>query len=112
MMRRDGNFNGQQVVPRDVVAAIRRGSDRKAFAVAGYATMPGWSYRDQWWITHDDHGSFMARGIHGQAIYVDPTAEMVIARYASHPQASNISFDPTSLPAYRALADHLLAQPR
>jgi CubicO group peptidase (beta-lactamase class C family) len=112
MMRRDGYFNGQQIVPRHVVAAIRRGADRDAFATAGYATMAGWSYRDQWWITHDDHGAFMARGIHGQAIYVDPTAEMVIARYASHPQASNIVFDPTSLPAYRALAAHLLARPR
>jgi CubicO group peptidase (beta-lactamase class C family) len=112
MMRRDGYFNGQQIVPRDVVAAIRRGADRDAFAAAGYVTMSGWSYRHQWWITHDDHGSFMARGIHGQAIYVDPTAEMVIARYASHPQASNIVFDPTSLPAYRALAAHLLARPR
>lgn len=111
MMRRDGYFNGQQIVPRSVIAAIRRGADRDAFAAAGYSTMPGWSYRDQWWITHDDHGAFMARGIHGQAIYVDPAAEMVIARYASHPQASNVPFDPTSLPAYRALADHLLARP-
>jgi len=30
----------------------------------------------------------MARGIHGQAIYIDPKAEMVIARYASHPKAA------------------------
>jgi CubicO group peptidase (beta-lactamase class C family) len=112
MMRRDGFYNGQQIVPARVIAAIRQGADRKAFAAAGYATMPGWSYRDQWWITHDDHGAFMARGIHGQAIYVDPKAEMVIARYASHPLASNVSFDPTSLPAYRAVAARLLASPR
>lgn len=51
---------------------------------ASYTTMPGWSYRHMWWVTHDDHGAFTARGIHGQAIWVDPKAEMVIARYASH----------------------------
>ena len=70
--------------------------------------LPGWSYHQQWWISHDDHGVFMARGIHGQAIYVDPKAEMVIARFASHPLAGNVNLDPTSLPAYRAIAEHLM----
>lgn len=35
-------------------------------------------------------------------------AEMVIARYASHPVAGNAANDPTSLPAYHALARYLL----
>ena len=108
LMRRGGEFNGQQIVPAAVVSDIRRGGSRDAFIKAGYATLPGWSYHNQWWIAHDDHGVFMARGIHGQAIYVDPKAEMVIARFASHPLAGNVNLDPTSLPAYRAIAEHLL----
>ena len=36
-----------------------------------------------WWVSHNDHGAYTARGIHGQAIYVDPAAEMVIVRFAS-----------------------------
>ena len=35
------------------------------FAKAGYATLPGWSYRNMWWVANDDHGAFEARGIHG-----------------------------------------------
>jgi CubicO group peptidase (beta-lactamase class C family) len=54
---------------------------------------------------------FMARGIHGQAIVVNPAAEMVIARYASHPLAANANLDPTSLPAWEALASHLIRHP-
>ena len=50
-----------------------------------------------------------ARGIHGQALYVDPTAEMVIARFASHHKAANAHLDPTSLPAYHAIALKLMA---
>ena len=73
-----------------------------------YPTLPGWSYHDQWWVSHDDHGVYMARGIHGQAIYVDPAAEMVIARFASHPLAGNVNLDPLSLPAYRAIAERLV----
>lgn len=108
MMRLGGRFNGQQIAPRAAVDEIRRGASREAFAKAGYATLPGWSYKNQWWVAHDDHGVFMARGIHGQAIYIDPKAEMVIARFASHPLAGNVNLDPTSLPAYRAVAEHLM----
>ena len=112
MLRLDGRLNGRQVVPVAVVEELRRGGNRQAFARAGYQTLPGWSYRHQWWVAHNDHGAYMARGIHGQAIYVDPKAEMVIARFGSHPLASNVNLDPTSLPAYDALARHLLAHPR
>ena len=42
---------------------------------------------------------------------VDPKAEMVIARFGSHPLAGNASLDPTTLPAFRALAEHLLRSP-
>jgi len=111
MLRQDGAYNGRQIVPAGVVAELRRGGSREAFARAGYATLPGWSYHHQWWLSHNEHGAFTARGIHGQAIYVDPKAEMVIARFASHPLASNVNLDPTSLPAYHALARHLLAHP-
>ena len=51
----------------------------------------------------------MARGVHGQGIYIDPKAEMVIARYASHPVAGNAANDPVTLPAYMALAKELMA---
>mgnify|MGYP001381286389 CR=1 FL=1 len=74
------------------------------FAPAGYATLPGWSYHNQWWVAHDSHGVYMARGIHGQSIYVDPKAEMVIARYGSHHAAGNVANDPITLPAFRAAA--------
>jgi CubicO group peptidase (beta-lactamase class C family) len=108
MMRMGGRFNGQQVVPAAAVEDITRGASTEDFAKAGYKTLPGWSYRDQWWVSHDDHGVYAARGIHGQTIYIDPKAGMVIARLASFPLAANANIDPTSLPAYRALADYLM----
>lgn len=108
LIRLGGRFEGRQVLPAAAVEAIRRGASRSDFEHAGYSTMPGWSYRSQWWVTHDAHGAIMARGIHGQAIYIDPAAQMVIARFGSHPLASGVAFDPTTLPAFAALADHLM----
>lgn len=111
MMRGMGHFNGQQIVPESVVAGIQSGGNPDHFASAGYNLLPGWSYQSMWWHSHNEHAAYTARGIHGQLIYVDPKAEMTIARYASHPLAANAHLDPTSLPAYHALARHLIQNP-
>ena len=108
MMRNQGRFNGQQIIPAAVVQDIAKGGDKTAFPQASFPTLPGWSYRNMWWVSNNEHGAYSARGIHGQAIYIDPKAEMVIARYASHPMPNNPFNDPTSLPAYMALAKHLM----
>jgi CubicO group peptidase (beta-lactamase class C family) len=112
LMRLDGRYDGQQIVPKTVIDDIRRGGDRALFAQAGYKTLPGWSYRSMWWVSHNPHGAFTARGIHGQGIYVDPAAEMIVVRFASHPLAANANYDATSLPAYDAVARHLMASRR
>jgi len=108
MMRNHGKFNGQQIIPAAVVQDIAKGGDKSAFPQASFPTLPGWSYRNMWWVSNNEHGAYSARGIHGQAIYIDPKAEMVIARFASHPMPNNPFNDPTSLPAYMALAKHLM----
>ncbi len=108
VMRGGGAFNGRRLFPTSVVEAITCGGDPAKFAPAGYATLPGWSYRTQWWVSHDAHGAYMARGVHGQSLYIDPKAEVVIARYASHPAAGNVANDPITLPAFRAVAMALM----
>ena len=110
MMRNRGVFNGHQIVPAAVVDGIAGGARKEDFAKAGYTTLPGWSYRTQWWVSHDALGSYTARGIHGQVCWIAPKAELVIARFASHPVAANGNsvLDKVSLPAYAAVAAHLM----
>lgn len=108
LMLNGGEINGHRLFPKRVVENIRAGGDRKAFAKAGYKSLEGGSYRSMWWILHNKHGAFTARGVHGQTIYVDPTTEMVIVRLASFPTAKNAQIDPTSLPAYQAVAEYLM----
>lgn len=108
MIRQEGFFNNQQILPQALVKDIMKGGNKEAFKKSTYASLNGWSYRNMWWHTHNEHGAFAARGVHGQTIYIDPTAEMVIVRFSSHPQAKNAYIDPTSLPAYHAVARFLL----
>ncbi|WP_428229746.1 serine hydrolase domain-containing protein [Flavobacterium sp.] len=105
----NGKAGGEQIIPKSAIDDIRKGGSKKAFAKADYTLLKGWSYRDMWWITNNDHGAFCARGVHGQVIYVDPKADMVIVRFASNPVASNAANDPYSLPAYDAVAKFLLS---
>ena len=102
MVRNGGRWNGQQILPPAVVKSILTPGDAAAFAAARYPGLEGGSYRSQWW--HRASGQTMAVGVHGQGIYIDPKAEMVIARFASHPIASNRAINPTTLPAYDAIA--------
>lgn len=108
MMRRGGRWHGQQIIPEEVIDDIRFGSDPEPFEKSDYGKkLPGWSYRNMWWVSNNEDGAYMARGVHGQAIYIDPAAEMVIVRVAHNPQASNTLNDHISLPAYQAIADYL-----
>jgi CubicO group peptidase (beta-lactamase class C family) len=110
LMLNGGEINGQRLFPKEVVENIRAGGDKNAFAKAGYVPLQGGSYHSMWWVFHNAHGAFAARGVHGQTIYVDPAAEMVIVRFASFPTAQNAQIDPTSLPAYQAVANYLMKE--
>ncbi|MFV8258148.1 serine hydrolase domain-containing protein [Bdellovibrio bacteriovorus] len=108
LMRNRGRVGGRQVIPEKVVASVQVGGDPEKFKKAGYDHLQGWSYRSMWWVTHNSHGAFMARGVHGQALYVDPKAQMVIARFGSHPIAANSANDAVTLPAFQAVAAYLM----
>ncbi|WP_426229420.1 serine hydrolase domain-containing protein [Pararhizobium sp. DWP3-4] len=107
----DGVVGEKRLVPEAAIQSIGGGGDKAAFEKAGYANLPGWSYRGMWWVSHNAHGAYMARGVHGQSIYIDPAARMVIARFSSHPTAGNAANDPTTLPAFEAVAEHLMKKP-
>jgi CubicO group peptidase (beta-lactamase class C family) len=107
LMRCEGAWRGKQVIPAGVIADIRRGSDRAKFAGSGYTLLPGYSYRNMWWVTHNALEAFEGRGIHGQRLYIAPRAELVIARFCSHPIATSAANDTVTLPAFAALCQML-----
>ncbi len=108
LMRCDGAWASRQLIPAAVVADIRHGADTRRFALAGYTLLAGYSYRNMWWVAHDSLGAFEGRGIYGQRLYVAPAAELVVARFGSHPIAASAANDPITLPALRSLAAFLM----
>ncbi len=74
----NGMAGGKQVVPEDWFkqATTKQMDIGKA----------GHGYGFQWW-TYDD-GSFAAKGIFGQGIFIDPKRKLIIASNSSWPRAS------------------------
>ncbi len=73
-------------------ASLSSGGDRALFAAADHDTRPGFSYRSGWWIDHPAR-SWNALGVFGQRLHVVPGEGLVIARFGSHPVASNALTD-------------------
>ncbi len=105
-----GYFNGQQILPAELVEDIQRGADPAAFTrgPAAGSTNQGWSYHYQWWITHNAHGAYLGMGYGGQLIYIDPKVELAIAKFSSYPTptpAGNEFY--SAFAAFPALAEAL-----
>jgi CubicO group peptidase (beta-lactamase class C family) len=76
MFAQEGAWNGKQIVPEDWVTASTVPSAPTAPDQTGYGL--------QWWIPAGAApGVFMARGIYGQYIYIDTTANVVITTTAA-----------------------------
>jgi CubicO group peptidase (beta-lactamase class C family) len=109
----DGVCDGQQIIAPEVIAIIRDGGDREAFARGTEEYGPlwkGWSYRAFWWMTHNAHEAFTGIGINGQWLYIDPTARVVIVQQSSYPTADQPDADAVCLPGFHAIAQHLMEQ--
>jgi hypothetical protein len=75
MMLQKGCFNGQQIVPQVVIEDIERGTIGSSLS----------SYHYQWWMSNNEHGAYFALGYGGQILYIDPVAQLVVAKFSSYP---------------------------
>ncbi len=84
-----GKFNGNEVVSNSWVLESRVG-DHSVFKSEPFVSqMPNGAYSKQWWIKDVDQSIYMARGIFGQMIYIDPTRDFVAVKLSTWPQPSN-----------------------
>ncbi|XVU21228.1 serine hydrolase domain-containing protein [Actinoplanes sp. CA-054009] len=108
LMVDDGLANGRQVVPRDWVRRSR-GSEEPQLAVGalGPSGYDHYGYANQWWTLGTEcFQAFTALGVHGQYLYVDPTADVVIVKCSAWPTQDDESRDRETVAALRRVADH------
>jgi CubicO group peptidase (beta-lactamase class C family) len=111
MVRTFGRACGEQIVPRWWIEDILNNGDQRAWLAQPTAArfLPNGRYRSQWYTIGNASGAHCAVGIHGQWIYIDPAAEMVIAKLSSQPLPLDEGIDYLLLAAFDAIAQSLRA---
>jgi CubicO group peptidase (beta-lactamase class C family) len=111
MVRNFGRAGDEQIVPRWWIEDILNNGDQRAWLAQPTAAkfLPNGRYRSQWYVIGNVSGAHCAVGIHGQWIYIDPAAEMVIAKLSSQPLPLDEGTDYLLLAAFDAIAQSLRA---
>jgi CubicO group peptidase (beta-lactamase class C family) len=89
MILQDGHYNNRQVVSADVANHIKSKRNAEIFA-RYYDDDPSGlevydSYHDQWW-GYAGVNAVAGIGIHGQYIYINSDADVVIVKHSSDPE--------------------------
>ena len=109
MILADGFYNGRQVVSEAIAQRIKTKRNADRFGL--YYDDPWYgqvaeSYHDQWW-GYTGVNAVAALGIHGQFIYLNPDADVVIAKHSSDPDAESERVDSETALVMHAIADYL-----
>jgi len=112
MILNRGRVGDKQIMPANWVDQslnVSAKDKKKMKANAKYDGGPWSAYKNMWWIIDAEQGEYAAVGIHGQVIYINRSANVVVAWFSSQPVASsagNAQFN-SKLLATQAIARHL-----
>lgn len=107
----NGVMNGRCIVPSEWIRDFRENGEADVWDRGNFAEfMPGCHYRSKWYTDLEDpHRPYMGLGIHGQFLFVDPVAGVVIAKHSSHPTPVDEGYFNDTERAFTAIA-HALAR--
>ena len=111
MILQGGRYNGQQILAQSVAQRIMQAGNPEPFNK--YYQDPwfehiAYAYHDQWWTFNNPHKAVSAIGVHGQYIYIDPVAEVVIVKQSSHPEAESESNEVDGPQLMHGIASYLM----
>ena len=106
MLLQKGKVGATQLVPTAWIDDIDN-ADHSLFGEPYTAAAPNGGYRNQFWIEDVDRPGFMARGVFGQLIYVDPVDHLVVVKLSSWPEFTSLPRLKTALNAIHAVGAYV-----
>ncbi|MBY2925962.1 serine hydrolase [Rhizobium laguerreae] len=104
---RGGEIDGRRIVPTEWIAGTRFDADPRLFGGIYQEVLPAGAYHNQFWIEDTARGVYMARGVFGQLIYIDPGADFAAIVLSSWPEFVSTTRTRTALTAVRAVREAL-----
>ena len=108
-----GRRNGRQIVPEAWVRASVTPDAPHLLPGPKPGSSNEMGYGYQWWIPAEPHGDFMALGVYGQTIYVDPSNRLVIVKNSVDRDFQKNGFEngQIAVALWRAIAADLNTRP-
>jgi CubicO group peptidase (beta-lactamase class C family) len=106
LMRNGGVTGGKRVLPESWVQDTLTGGDADAWRQGDFAhLLENGRYRNKWYQTGFANGAFFAIGIHGQWLWVDPEAAVVVVRLSSQPEPVDDPLDLECIALFSRIAE-------
>lgn len=102
-----GEANGRRIVPASWIEETCAGARPELFGGVYHDVLPEGAYHNQFWVEGAKRGAYMARGVFGQLIYIDPEAEFAAVILSSWPEFVSAKRTRTALAVVRAVRDAL-----
>lgn len=103
----EGSYEGEQILEKQWIqdsmgisaAYSKPGANYDAYNVIGYGY--------QWWIPKGDKSEFMAIGVYGQWIYVNPENRVIIVKLSADPNFMEKGYELKHVEFFRAIAKEI-----
>lgn len=105
-----GNWFGEQLVPEQwVTDSVTPDAPHLMPGADNPASSSSYGYGFQWWIPLGAEDEFMARGIYGQYIYIDPDARLVVVKNSANHRYNDGSqqWAAKNLAMFKAISDQM-----
>ncbi len=101
----EGNYNGEQILSKNWVKDSMDISEEYAKPGANFDAYNVIGYGYQWWIPEGKEGEFMAIGVYGQWIYVNPSKGIIIVKTSADPDFMEKGYELKHVEFFRAVSD-------
>jgi CubicO group peptidase (beta-lactamase class C family) len=107
MLLNGGKLDSEQIIPAAWIEDTLEGNRtcKACFADSKYGEiLPGWHYRNQFWVPALGRDVLLGLGIHGQALFVDKTTQTAIVKFSSQPTMEDIEMHIAGIAAMDAVS--------
>lgn len=100
-----GNWEGEQILSEEWVKDSLDVSAEYSKPWANNDPYNEIGYGYQWWVPEGTQNEFMAIGVYGQWIYVNPSKQVIIVKTSADPDFTSKNYEPKHVEFFRAIAD-------
>ncbi len=104
----EGKYNGEQILTKEWVKDSLDASAEYSKPGANQDDYNAIGYGYQWWIPEGKQGEFMAIGVYGQWIYVNPSKQVIIVKTSADPDFMAKNYELKHVEFFRAITDGIL----